>query len=396
MKIAYINIGKAGSTGRIIIDLSRIAEEKQIETLSVYPGGRANLPKSPNDYIVAPEVIKLLTREMTYISGLEGRLSIISTFLLIMKLQRFDPDIIHLNNLHGWYLNIPMLFSYIKKNNIRVIWTFHDCWPITGHCTHFQINNCKKWCKECNQCELHLEYPKCYFDNSKSTFRMKRKAFTGIDNLTIVTPSEWLEHIVSQSFLRDYKILTINNGIDLSKFKPTKSNFRECHACQDKHIVLGVQSSWGYKKGIDVFIKLSEILPDKYLIVLVGTTSKIDADLPNNILSIHRTNNVQELAEIYSAADVFVNPTREDTFPTVNIEALACGTPVVTFDVCGSGEIIDETCGIKIPKDDINELYKAITMVCEDRCFDSKACIRRSKKFDKEVMFQRYFDLYMK
>jgi glycosyltransferase involved in cell wall biosynthesis len=218
--------------------------------------------------------------------------------------------------------------------------------------------------------------------------------FTSIENLTIVTPSNWLASIVKQSFLSDKRVEVINNGIDLTVFKPTSSNFIEKYCLQNKKIVLGVAFDWGARKGLDVFIELSKLLDNTYQIVLVGTNSQVDKQLPSNIISIHQTNNQTELAEIYSVADVFVNPTREDTFPTVNIESLACGTPIVTFNTGGSPEIIDETCGVVVNKNDVVGMKNAIINVCENNLFSVESCVNRAKNYDMYDKFNEYVTLY--
>jgi glycosyltransferase involved in cell wall biosynthesis len=222
----------------------------------------------------------------------------------------------------------------------------------------------------------------------------KRKWFTGIKNCTIVTPSRWLADLIKQSYLKNYPVKVINNGIDLSVFKPTGSEFRKKNGLDGKMVVLGVASGWGGRKGLDVFIELARRLPDDYRIVLVGTTDNVDKDLPSNIISIHRTQNQNGLAEIYTAADVFANPTREDTFPTVNMESLACGTPVVTFRTGGSPEIIDETCGSVVDCDDIDAMETEIRRVCKEKPYSVEACLARAKNFDMNERFDEYVKLY--
>lgn len=213
--------------------------------------------------------------------------------------------------------------------------------------------------------------------------------------MTLVTPSEWLAGLVKQSFLKDYPIRVINNGIDLEVFKPTPSNFRETYGCGDKKIALGVAFGWGARKGLDVFLDLAKRLDsERYQIVLVGTDENVDKQLPNTVISIHRTQNQTELAKIYTAADVFVNPTREENYPTVNMEALACGTPVLTFQTGGSPEILDVTCGSVVPKNDIDALYREIIRICETAPYSIEACLKKAKQFDKNEKFQEYIDLY--
>ena len=231
-------------------------------------------------------------------------------------------------------------------------------------------------------------------DTTQIMWKKKKELFTNISKLSIVTPSNWLAELTKQSFFSRNKIYVINNGIDLSVFQRSDNNIKETIGCKGKYLVLGVANIWNERKGLDVFIKLSEDLGSKYQIVLVGTSDKTDKILPKRILSIHHTQNQHELADLYSAADVFVNPTREDTFPTVNIEALACGTPVITFNTGGSSEIIDATCGISVKKNDYHSLLNQIVRVCENRLFSPIACIQRASNYDKNRKFEEYIRLY--
>ena len=225
-------------------------------------------------------------------------------------------------------------------------------------------------------------------------WKLKKYFFTGIENCTIVTPSQWLANLVKQSFLKNYPIKVINNGIDLSVFQPTESDFRERHNLANKKIVLGVAFSWDKRKGSDIFIELSKRLPCDYQIILVGTNSQLKKQLPPNIISINRTQNQKELAEIYTAADVFANPTREENYPTVNMEAIACGTPVVTFRTGGSPEILDDTCGSIVDCDDIDSMEIEIRRICEQKPYTVEACLKRAKSFDMNDRFEEYVDLY--
>ena len=328
--------------------------------------------------------------------GINGLLSIFGTKQLIKKLKMFSPDIIHLHNLHGFCLNIPMLFRYIKKNNIQVVWTLHDCWAFTGHCPYFSLTKCDKWKIKCHKCPSYKEYPKSYFDNSKKMYKLKQKWFTGIKNLTIITPSQWLADLVKQSFLKEYPVQVINNGIDLSIFQPIESDFRKKYCISnDKKILLGVAFGWGKRKGLDVFIELAKRLDqEKYQIVLVGTDDNTDKQLPPEIVSIHRTQNQRELAEIYTASDLFVNPTREEVLGLVNIESLACGTPVLTFKTGGSPECVDEICGAVVDCDDIDALEKEIIDICARNPFSRENCLKRAKSFDMYKRCEEYIKLY--
>lgn len=394
MKICYINLCNYGSTGSIVRQLAEIAKAKGHDVMVAYPDNFKNKPAQVGDYLIESQRYNYVSGELSTFTGFDCCFAVSATRKLLCQLDNFQPDIIHLHNIHGWYINISMLFRYIKKHNVRVVWTLHDCWAFTGHCPHFQENNCEKWKTGCHSCELHMNYPKSYLDNSKWMYAIKKHCFTGVQNMTIVTPSEWLASLVKQSFLGCYPVQVINNGIDLSVYGPSDSDFRQRFHIEDKKVVLGVASQWNNKKGLDVFIELSKRLDEMYQVVLVGTSDKTDALLPGNIISIHRTNNQQELAEVYSAADVFVNPTREDTFPTVNIEALACGTPVVTFDVGGGPEIIGRYCGSIVPKDNINELTKEIVRICTQNVFKKDNCLLQAKQYRAEEKYTEYFLFY--
>jgi glycosyltransferase involved in cell wall biosynthesis len=251
---------------------------------------------------------------------------------------------------------------------------------------------CEKWKTQCSHCEQRRNHS-WFLDQSRKLFDKKKELLTGL-NMTIVTPSQWLADLVKQSFLKNYQVKVINNGIDIGIFRPTESDFRKKYGIEDKKIVLGVAFDWGIRKGLDVFVELADRLSDDYQIVLVGTNDKIDTQLPHNIISIHRTQNQQELAKIYSAADVFVNPTREENYPTVNMEALACGTPVLTFKTGGSPEIIDETCGSVVDCDDVAAMENEIIRICTDKIYSEIDCLKKARGFDQNERFEEYLKLY--
>lgn len=395
MKIVLINSVPYGSTGKITNELMKKAEDKNHITLAFF--GYSNHPlkeiKGARN-IILNRTDKALHMLFSEITGFIGCYSFFSTLKMLKKIEEFQPDIIHLHNLHGWYVNLPFLFQYIKKHNIKTVWTLHDCWACTGNCPYFTIVKCDKWISGCHRCPQYREYPASLFDNSKFMYKLKKKWFTGVNNMTLVTPSQWLADIVKQSFLKNYPVKVINNGIDLGVFKPTESNFREKYNCEDKYILLGVAFGWGKRKGLDVFIELAKKLDNGFQIVLVGTDDNVDKLLPDNIISIHRTQNQKELAEIYTAADLFVNPTREENYPTVNMESLACGTPVLTFNTGGSPEILDESCGSVVECDDINGLYNEILRIKSEKVLTEEACIQKAKCFDMNERFEEYINLY--
>lgn len=394
-RLCYINLGNYGSTGKIVYGISSIAEKNGIRTFRCFPNESMNIEMRKNDYIISSNLYLKINRKLAIYFGRIGKFNIFSTIRLLRFITKIKPDILHLHNLHNSYVNLPLLFDYIKKNRINVIWTLHDCWSFTGRCPHFVMAKCDKWKTGCYDCPYPKKsYPQSYIDTTRTMWKLKRNWFTGIDNCMLVTPSQWLADLVKQSYLKDYPVKVIKNGIDLAVFKPIKSDFRCRYGLVGKKVVLGVAFGWDARKGLDVFIELSKRFPDDYRIVLVGTDDYVDQQLPANIISIHRTQNQTELAEIYTAADVFVNPTREEVLGLVNVESLACGTPVVTFKTGGCPECIDETCGTVVPCNDVDALKMEILRICEENPYSKDACIAYSKNFDMNARFQEYVDLY--
>ena len=313
----------------------------------------------------------------------------------IKKVEEYDPDVIHLHNIHGYYINTEILFEYLKRANKKVVWTLHDCWAFTGHCSHFDYIGCDKWKNGCKKCPQKNEYPSSKIaDASEFNYEKKKELFTSVKYMTIVTPSKWLAGLVKESFLGKYEVIVINNGIDLDVFKPTESDFREKYGLQDKTIILGVASVWTERKGVNTFIELSEKLDDNFKIILVGVNKKQKSMLPKNVIGITRTNNVKELAEIYTVADVFVNPTLEEVMGLTNVEALACGIPVITFDSGGSVECIDESSGKIVTKGDIDKLIKYINEI-KNMNISKECCINRANLFNKWEKYNKYINMYL-
>lgn len=388
MKILQVNsVCGVGSTGRIVTDLYRILEKQGHECIIAY--GRGKAP-------VGFKTMKIGSNIDNYIHFAKSRLldkhgfgSRRATIEFIKQIKKYDPDVIHLHNIHGYYINIEVLFNYLKEANKKVVWTLHDCWSFTGHCSHFEYEDCKRWIYGCKNCKQKKEYPKSIFiDNSTWNYEKKKEIFTSINDMTIVTPSKWLANLVNQSFLNKYEVKVINNGIDLEKFRPIDSSFRKKYNLQGKTIILGVASIWTKKKGFDYFLELSKRMDNKFKIIMVGVTEKQKKRLPKNILAITRTNNIDELVEIYSNSDVFLNATLEDNFPTTNLEALACGRPVITFDTGGSIESIDKKSGVILKNKNISELQNTVEWV--NKNINSQDCIKRAKQFDKYNVFNEY------
>lgn len=398
MRIVQINGGAKGSTGKIMMGIAEVARAQGHEVMCASPITTTNRDAGEDCgyYRIGTFNSRRVNVALARITGFNGCFAWVETYKLLKKIDEFKPDIIHLHNLHDSYINLPMLFSYIKKHNVSAVWTLHDCWAFTGQCPYFTIVKCDRWKTGCHNCPQYKEYPASLYDNTKRMWHLKKKWFTGIENMTIVTPSKWLAELAKESYLKDYPIRVINNGIDLNIFKPTPSNFRERYGISaEKHIVLGVSFAWGYRKGLDCFVEMAEKLGGQYQIVLVGTDDEIDKNLPQKIISIYRTQNQKELAEIYSAADVFAMPTREENYPTVNMEAIACGTPVVTFRTGGSPEMLDDKTGIVVEANNIEATETAIKDICEKkRCNDEEYIVAYSKKFDMQKKFTEYIELY--
>lgn len=397
MKILEINSTNYGSTGNIMLQIADTASRKGHTVITCCPASRENKKKSvENQWLIGSRFSRNVHLKLFEYTGFNGCFSLMSTFAFLQKLKRFKPDIIHLHNLHNCYINLPLLFKYIKKQKIKTIWTLHDCWSFTGQCPHFTMAKCPKWRVGCHDCPQINVYPSSKVDRTRTMWKLKQKWFTGIQDMTIVTPSEWLAGLVRQSYLKEYPVKVIHNGIDLNVFHHVESDFRQKHHLEDKYILLGVAFGWGKRKGLDVFIELAKRLDDRFQIVLVGTNEEVDKQLPANIISVHKTNNQQELAEIYSSADLFVNPTREEVLGLVNIEALACGTPVITFDTGGSPECIDETCGLVVDTDDVNMLIHSINLIATNNPFSKNGCTQRANMFNRNEKYEDYIDLYEK
>lgn len=393
MKVAQINVTCGiGSTGKICVSISKRLEQQGVENYILYSSGNSDYPlgiKYTRDLYIKFQALK------SRLFGNYGFNSQIATMKLIKELEKIKPDIVLLHNLHGHNCNLEMLFRYLKEKQIKVYWTFHDCWAFTGYCAYFDLVKCEQWKINCAHCPSRKK-ASWFFDRSKYLFDKKRTLFSGLD-MTIITPSQWLANLVKESFLNEYPVRVINNGIDLSVFKPTESDFRQQYSIENKYILLGVAFGWGERKGLDVFIELSERLDqERYQIVLVGADKDIDQQLPKEIISIHRTKNQAELASIYTAADLFLNPTREDNYPTVNMEAIACGTPVLTFKTGGSGEMLDESCGCAVECDDFEAMIQKIHEISCENNYSKEACLKKAQEFCADYKYAEYVSLITK
>lgn len=391
MKIFQINtVCGTGSTGRIAVDIAHVLRKEGHASCIAY--GRGQAPADVDSYKIDSSREVYVHAFLSRLTDRQGLYSTAATGRLIQKIREYDPDIIHLHNIHGYYLNYDVLFRFLSAYNKPVVWTLHDCWPFTGHCAYFDFVHCDKWKEGCYHCPQKSSYPaSCFPDRSRKNYDLKKALFTKVEKLCIVTPSHWLAGLVKESFLGKYPVKVIHNGIDLHIFKPTLSNFRRENGLEGYKIILGVASPWTPRKGLSDFIKLSKMMDDHTRIVLVGLSDRQIKKLPPHIIGIKRTNNPQELAGLYTTADVFFNPTYEDNYPTTNLESLACGTPVVTYNTGGSPESAGDTAVI-IEKNDFKQILQELA---SDLCHVS---LNKSQieNLSKERCVLSYLDLYGK
>lgn len=392
MRVFQLNIvcGKA-STGRIATDILSHLKKLGHEGKIAY-GFPPAMNIEDDEGIYAGSKLDYYTHNvMSRATDSEGLHSRIATQRLVKQIESYAPDIVHLHNIHGHWVNYEILFDYLAKAGIPVVWTLHDCWSFTGHCAHFSIAKCEQWKTHCRRCPQKHTYPQSWFmDNSRRNFDRKRRAFTGVSRMNIVTPSEWLAGLAKEGFLGKYPVNVINNGIDTEAFQYTPSKFADKHGLSQKKIVLGVASEWGKRKGLQDFCSLAERLGDDYAVVLVGLR-EVQKDISEKIIGIQKTNSRKELAEIYSAATVFVNPTYEDTYPTVNLEALACGLPVITYRTGGSVEPINGSNGVIVEQGDVDGIINAIGQAEK---LDRAAIAGHREQYSADNCFRKYVDLY--
>lgn len=362
MKVLLINsVCGIRSTGRIVAQLAEDFICSGNECRIAY--GREEAPEKLREisYRIGSELGVKANVALARIFDNEGFNAKLATKHFLNWANSYNPDVLWLHNLHGYYLNIEMLFAWIKtRPQMQVKWTLHDCWSFTGHCSYFSFVECDRWKHGCGECDQTHKYPTSLgFDSSKNNYRRKKRAFCGVKNMTLITPSYWLANLVGQSFLKEYPIEVCYNTIDTKVFTPTTSNFREKYNLNNRKIVLGVASTWDERKGLADFIKLSEVLQSKFAIVLVGISPNDVKKCPENIIGIPPTNSVGELVEIYSVADVFVNPSKEETFGLTTLEAMACGTPAIVYKNTACEEIANLYGGIAVEQS-INALKNAI------------------------------------
>ena len=392
------------STGRIMQEIGELAQESGWESYVAYSRGRDGL-KLPCRLVKVPVGSRLSVvwhGMLTRLFDMHGEGSRLATKRFIREIGRIDPDVIHIHNVHGYFLNYRMFLDWLSRCGKPVVWTVHDCWMYTGHCYYYTAAGCNRWETLCHDCPQRREFPRSLiFDRSAQSYRKKAEAITSIPRelLTVVPVSAWLRDEMSRSFMKDFRFKVIHNGIDLSVFKPSDdAAVRREYALGKRYVILGVASIWSREKGLDDFAVLSGMIDGgSEVIVLVGVNDGQKAALPEGIVCIRRTSDVHQLAALYSCASAFVNPTWQDNYPTVNLEAIACGTPVVTYRTGGSPEsVVEGETGTVVARGDVQGLLDAV------RAFESadREALRRSCReyaeanFDKQERYREYLKLY--
>lgn len=384
-KLLQINVSSNwGSTGKIMEAIGNTAISKGWDSYVAY--GRSANPSESKGIKIGGGFDPYLHFVYNRLFDLEGHGSKSATRKLVNQIIEIKPDVVQLHNIHDHFLNYQILFEYLNTTSIKVVWTFHDCWAFTGHCYHFIQNDCFKWQTICNNCPRR----NMFIDRSKSNFLLKKHLFQKNKNLTIVSCSEWMGNFVKASFLGNKRIEVIHNGIDIDVFRQRK----ELQKKDGKFHVIAVSNVWLPYKGLKDIFKLRDLLSDDYEIIMVGLSKKQIKSLPAGICGIKRTNSIYELVELYNQADVLINPTYADTFPTVNLEALACGVPVITYRTGGSPEAIDEKTGIVVEQGNVSELKHAVVEMRTKR-LSAKDCRNRAEVFfDKRKNYEKYISLY--
>ena len=396
MKIVQINVTySSGSTGKIAYQIHQKLDKEKVDNKIIFGYGKGEEGIGYSMYSkLGTHLHSFLSRKMC----MQGLCSWKKTADMIGFLKKEKPDIIHLHNIHGHYLNYPKLFKYLKESDIPVVWTFHDCWPFTGKCSHYFNAKCDKWKEGCYDCPNLATYPDSTYDGTKKGYLKKKNSFTSVDKLNIVCNSKWLKSQVEESFLKDKPIYQIYNGVDTEVFKPVydENIFKKYNIPQNKFIVLGVSGVWKEAKGLNTFLELSKRIGEDVAIVMVGLTEMQIEALPKGITGITRTENMEELAKLYTMSDVLLNPSMEETFGMVAAESMACGTPVIVSTTTACPEVADEKTGICIDMSDISNVMSAIDTVKKNKKQSyTKNCVERIEKlFSLEKMCEKYLSLY--
>jgi glycosyltransferase involved in cell wall biosynthesis len=386
-----------GSNGSIARDIGTIALSKGWKSYIAF--GRRSIPCDSELIRIGNKADLFVHGLLTRFFDMHGLGSVFATKRLIRQMKRIKPDIVHLHNIHGYFLNYKLLFEYLNKEQIPVVWTFHDCWPFTGHCGYFTNVQCFRWLRECGDCPMKKRYPaSLWLDRSRQNFQLKKRLFTtpAVDKLYITTVSEWLKSLVEQSFFAKYPIHVIFDGIDTESFIPRESNLRQQYGLQDKFVLISAAANWSKSKGWDDYIKLSTILPNDCVIMLLGVTPEQQRSLPTNIIGVQRVEGKSKLAEYYSMGDILLNLSYQETFGMTTAEAMACGTPGISYNVTACPELISPETGLVVEPGNMDQILSAIATIKQNgKHHYSDACRKRVlDNFDFKKVNHRFFEIY--
>ena len=421
MRIAQINVVSSLSTGRIAVQLCRLVSQHGHKALLCH--SRDHAPKDIFSYRIGCMLDTYVHLGLARITDRAGFFSRFATKRLIRQLKLYKPDLIHLHNLHGYYLHLPTLFHYLKEVDIPVVWTLHDCWAYTGHCAYYttaknapplqavrrrakqETVGCDRWMGGCGQCVLKRSYPSSWLmDQSARNWAEKRELFRGVKHMVLTTPSEWLKSEVKKSFLKDYPVYALPNGVDLATFRPcADESFMDdvirsygLERTGGRKLILSVAAVWDERKGLEDLIELSEKLGPEYCVAAVGLDEyQIQALPKNTVLGIKRTGNVHDLCALYTAADVYLSTSKEETMGMTLVEALACGTQVICYDATAMPEIVTDDVGEVAPLGDIEALADSVRHLCAEPK-NSADCMARAAEYESSLRFQAYIELYEK
>lgn len=392
---------RSTSTGRIMQEIGELAQQNGWDSYVAYGRGRDGILPCRSHILPVGNVFSTAWHgAATRLFDLHGLASRRATSRFVGRLEVLQPDVVHIHNIHGYFLNYPTFFDYLRRSGVPVVWTVHDCWLYTGHCYYYTYAGCQRWRTGCHDCPQRRQFPASWVvDRSRSNYTRKQAVFTSLapGQLTIVPVSDWIREEMSHSFLRDCNFQVIHNGIDTGVFRPRPTAaVRARYGLGDKHVLLGVASIWSKEKGLDDFIQMSRLLRESECIVLVGLRREQLRRLPAGIVGIARTENVEQLAELYAAADAFLNPTWQDNYPTVNLEAISCGTPVVTYRTGGSVEAVTPATGVVVPRGDVRAMLQAARQIgAQGKAACQAACRAYAlSHFRKEDRYMDYLHLY--
>lgn len=391
-KVLAINVtANWGSTGKIAEQIGGLAEKEGWECYLAF--GRACNPSRLRTFRVGWGLEVKVHYFINRFLDSEGLGSRCATRKLIRFIDKIKPDIIHLHNIHGHYLNYPMLVKHINKRGIPVVWTLHDAWIITGHCYLFGGTGCEKWETECHHCPMAFKYG---LDRSRQNIRRKKRLFTSLKQVELVTVSNWLKNVIGKSFMKDYPCRTIYNGIDLNVFRPRVSDWKKRLGLEARYMILGVATAWDERKGFNDYMKLATLLPPSYTIMLVGLTDDMITKLPQNVMGMGKTKSQEELAALYSIADVVTSLSVSESMGMTPVEGMACGTPAIVYDNTAQPELVTPETGKIVKTGDVAAVKEAILELCtKGKSYYSEACRERViTHFDKNNNFREYLELY--